>query len=935
MRQIPFTVLLILLTLTSFAQKGKIEGKVTDSKTGSKLSGVYISVDGAKSAVASNTDGYFVITVDAGKHTIKLTSVGYGSKEVTDVEVAENQVLNLDIQMDAVSRTETEVTVRSSTAKRETISSLIAYQKNTPVVAQVISAEAIRRSPDKNTGEVLKRVPGTSIQDGKYLVVRGLADRYNQAMLNGILLSSTEPDRKTFSFDIIPSAMIDNIIVNKSFIPELPGEWAGGLIQVNTKDVPAKNFLSVQVGTGFNTQTIGKDFYTYQGGSTDFLGFDDGTRSLPSNLPLKATFESLSSAEKTLYAKDFKNIWGTEKNSVNVLPVLNQSFQINGGFNTRLSDKTKLAAILAVNYNRTNKRTQYENQINSFQNNTPDLSFNYFNNKYSQDILAGALANITLQIGNNSKISFKNLLNINTTDYATLRTGKEFDNSISESGDNIRATELAFKANTFFNTQLSGDHNLTKLGAKFHWFGSFNILDQYIPDQRRLQYTQDVTLPGSPYLATIGQSGLSQKSGSRYFGYLNDYIYTAGGDLSKTFKINDQSQTIKGGYFFQVKDRLFDSRPFAFWLPANNKTLRELPADQIFASQNFGNGTDNKFALNELPGDTYRYLANSILNAGFLQFDNQIGNKLRMVWGLRVEDFDQLIGSVRKSDARFVNSKKTDYLPGVNLTYKVNSTTNVRVSGSQTVIRPEFRELSTFQFYDFDLGATVAGNTGLLRTKVSNFDLRYELYPRAGELFTLGIFYKYFENPIELYFNNQAGAASSSYNFLNAKEANSFGAELEFRKKLDFNEALKNFTLQGNFSYIYNRVTGVGGGGEERPMQGQSPYLVNASLQYDVEKYGLSTTLLFNQIGRRIAYVGGSDQPPIWENPRPVLDFQVGKKILKSKGELRLNVADIFNKQAIFYNDLDGNKKYNEGADAFAIKRKYGTNVSLTFGYNF
>ena len=934
MKYLQFLMLLLLLSIATFAQKGKIEGKVTDSKTGNKLSGVSISIDGQKVVTASNTDGYFVITVTAGKrYTISLSSVGYSTKEVAEVEVAENQVFNMEVQLESASKTEMDVIIKT-TSRKESVAALIAYQKNTPVVAQVISAEAIRRSPDRNTGEVLKRVPGTSIQEGKYLVVRGLADRYNQAMLNGVLLSSTEPDRKTFSFDIIPSAIIDNIIVNKSFIPELPGEWAGGLIQVNTKDVPAKNFLSVQIGTGFNTQTIGNDFYTYKGGKTDFLGFDDGTRALPESIPVKATFEVLTPAEKTAYASQFKNIWTANKKSSNVLPLLNQSFQINGGFNTRLSDKIKLAAILAVNYNRSNKRTQYENQINSFQNNTPDLSFDFFNNKYSQDVLGGALANFTLQIGNNNKISIKNLLNVNTTNYATLRTGKDFENANSLAGDNIRASELAFKANTFFNTQISGDHNLQKYNAKLHWFGSFNILDQYIPDQRRLQYTQDITLPGAPYLASFGSSNTSQKSGSRYFGTLNDYIYTTGGDISKSFKLSSRSQTIKAGYFLQIKDRLFDSRPFAFWLPRDNQTLRNLPADQIFAAENFGNGSDNKFALNELPGNTYRYMANSILNAGFLQFDNQIGDKLRAVWGLRVEDFDQLIGSVRKSDSRFVNSKVTDYLPGVNITYKVNNSTNVRVSGSQTVVRPEFRELSTFQFYDFDLGATVAGNTGLKRTKVSNFDLRYELYPKAGELFTIGVFYKYFKTPIEVYFNASSGASSSTYNFINADEANSFGAELEFRKKLDFNEALKNFTVQGNLSYIYNRVSGIGVN-ESRPMQGQSPYLINASVQYDVEKYGLSTTVLFNMIGRRIAYVGGLDQPPIWENPRPVMDLQIGKKILNTKGELRLSVSDLFNTQAIFYNDLDGNKKYSEGKDAFAIKRKYGTNVSLTFGYNF
>jgi len=185
-------------------------------------------------------------------------------------------------------------------------------------VAQVISAEAIRRSPDKNTGEVLKRVPGASVQDGKYLVVRGLADRYNQAMLNGVLLSSTEPDRKTFSFDILPSSLIDNIIINKAFIPELPGEWAGGLIQVNTKDVPAKNFFTVQIGTGFNTNTLGKDFYTYQGSNTDFLGYDNGKRALPADLPNKAAFADLTQAEKTAYAKGFENIWSADKKNFNI-----------------------------------------------------------------------------------------------------------------------------------------------------------------------------------------------------------------------------------------------------------------------------------------------------------------------------------------------------------------------------------------------------------------------------------------------------------------------------------------------------------------------------------------------------------------------------------------------------------------------------------------
>ncbi|MEP6584799.1 MAG: TonB-dependent receptor, partial [Ginsengibacter sp.] len=531
---------------------------------------------------------------------------------------------------------------------------------------------------------------------------------------------------------------------------------------------------------------------------------------------------------------------------------------------------------------------------------------------------------------------FKNLFNVNATNYANERTGKDFEFQ-SNGGANIRATELALKSNTFFNTSISGEHNLVSLKTKFHWFGSFNILDQYIPDQRRIQYNQEPDNVNNPYLLLIGASQTSQKSGSRYFGFLNDYNYEAGGDLSKSFNLFNHNQAIKGGYFFQVKDRLFDSRPFSIYLPTDNATLRQLPADQVFSPENFGNGRDNKFGFNELSGSQFRYIANTILNAGFLQLDNQFTDKLRATYGLRVENYDQVIGSLRQSDPRFLHTEVLDFLPGLNLTYKLNNKTNLRLSGSQTVIRPEFRELSSFSFYDFDLGATVTGNKNLVRTKVTNADIRYEVYPRAGELFTIGVFYKYFKNPIELNFNQSGGGSSSTFNYLNADHANSYGAELEFRKKLDFSDALKNFTFQTNLSYIYNRVKS-----EveqiDRPLQGQSPYVINASLQYDVEKLGINTTLLFNEIGDRIFYVGngvGSDRfPAVTEQHRPVFDFQIAKKVIKNTGEIKLNISDILNTDNNYYLDVNNNRKYEKGIDALAIKRKYGSTISVSFSYN-
>jgi hypothetical protein len=268
----------------------------------------------------------------------------------------------------------------------------------------------------------------------------------------------------------------------------------------------------------------------------------------------------MDQTQKTLIGKDFANIWSTEKNASNFFPVTNKSFQISGGFSKQLDETNKLGVVLALTYNQGFKHTNFTNRIYSISNSVASLNFDYSNDKYSQDVLWGALANFTLQSGANNKISWKTVLNVNATDYATKRTGKDFEND-PINGENIRASELALKSNTFFNTQLTGDHNLTKYKAKLHWYGSFNILDQYIPDQRRVQYNQNTTTPGTPYSLLVSASKTSQKSGSRYFGYLNDYIYTAGGDINKTFMQGGLSQAVKLGYMLQVKDRLFDSRP--------------------------------------------------------------------------------------------------------------------------------------------------------------------------------------------------------------------------------------------------------------------------------------------------------------------------------------------------------------------------------------
>jgi len=918
-KRILLIIICFVAALSVQAQKAKLTGKVTNVKN-DVLVGVTLTLKSDKSQVSkTDIEGRFSFNIDINKaYTLDFSYVGYKAKSI-DVTgaTAANEEIVLDVLLDESGKKLNDVVVATtrSTNKGATDNALIAYQKNTNTVASVISAESIKRSPDRNTAEILKRTSGTSIQEGKYIIVRGLADRYNQAMLNGILLTSTEPDRKTFSFDLFPSQIIDNIIINKAFVPELPGEWAGGLIQVNTKDVPTKNFFNVQIGTSANSLITGKNFLKDVGGKTDYLGIDDGTRSLPAGYTTKSNFDTSSMATKTALGKSMSSNWAPIGSTAKP----NVSFQMNGGFAGTLWGK-KIGGIIGVSYANAYK---FQDNINN-QNQLSNTGFSSYvalnDKKYINDINMGAIAGLSIFLNPLNKISYKAIVNVKTANEFTERAGTVYDRQ-----QLVKGNEFVFNQNVFFTNQLNGDHSLSQK-LKFNWYGSFTILDSYSPDQRRILYTKNIT-GNDPYVLNISNT-LSQQSGSRVFQSLSDYIYTGGGDL--TFKVN-QKNTVKAGYMIQVKDRLYDAQLFAITLPLDNVALRSLPAESAFVPQNFGNGYDNKFAFNSIQNRNFRYMANTILNAGYVQFDNKLSEGLRVVWGLRVEDFDQLVGSVKKWDPRHTYSKVTDYLPGVNATVKVGDKSNLRITGSQTVIRPELRELSALSIYDFQLNASVSGNPSLKRTKITNTDLRYEYYPSAGELFTFGVFYKNFENPIESIYQEGSGG-SSLFSFQNAAKATAFGFEIEGRKKLS-----KRFSLNANGSYINSKIKDANIG-LSRSLQGQSPYLVNTSLLYDVVEKGLNITALFNQVGKRIYLVGdiqaGAGSPDVYENPRALVDFQISKKFADNKAEIKFTISDLLNQRQIFYQNNNTNTSYDKGNDGVRFSRKFGTTYGVTFNYS-
>ncbi len=919
MKRILLFVLCFVTVASVKAQKAKLTGKVSNVKN-ELLVGVTVTLKSEKNIVSkTDIEGRFNFNIDINKaYNLDLSYVGYKTKsiEITPAKTNNEEVV-IDILLEESGKKLTDVVVSASrsTNKGSTDNALIAFQKNTNTVASVISAESIKRSPDRNTAEILKRTPGASIQEGKFIIVRGLADRYNQAMLNGILLTSTEPDRKTFSFDLFPSQIIDNIIINKAFVPELPGEWAGGLIQVNTKDIPTKNFFNIQVATSANTLVTGKDFFKDKGGKTDWYGIDDGSRSLPTGYTTKSNFDTANIAFKTALGKTMSNKW----TPVQMTAKPNVSIQMNGGFSGTLWGK-KIGGILGINYAKSYRLQENLNRQNTAnEGGSFSVLYDYQDDKYIQDINMGAIAGLSIFLNPLNKLSYKAIVNVKSNNAYTNRTGEDFTR-----GDLIKSNEFVFGQNVFFTNQLNGEHSLSSK-LKLNWFGAFNILDSYSPDQRRIMYTKN-TGSKDPYVLNISNT-LSQQSGSRIFQDLSDYIYTAGGDV--TYKI--KSQTIKAGYLLQIKDRLYDAKLFANFLPTDNAALRAQGPETVFAPQNFGNGTDNLFGFDAIKGRNFRYMANTILNAGFVQFDNKLTEGTRVVWGLRVEDYDQLIGSVKKWDPRHTYSRVTDFLPGVNTTFKINQKSNLRLTASQTVIRPELRELSALNIYDFELNASVQGNPLLKRTKITNTDLRYEFYPSTGELLTLGAFYKDFAKPIEQIFNEGAGG-SSTFTYQNAKKATTYGIELEMRKKLT-----KRFILQANGSLIKSSLKDSSLN-LDRPLQGQSPYLINMGLLYDIAEKGFNATVLFNQVGERIYLVGdvqgGASTPNIYEAPRALFDFQMSKKFADNKAEIKITISDILNQKQTFYQNNTSDTRYNTSIDAVRFQRRFGTTFGISLNYS-
>ena len=909
------------------AQNITLSGKIVNQKN-EPVPSVSVSIEGGK-GTSTNIEGRYSLTVVTGqKYTLQISAIGYASKTITDVVVTNNDNV-LDIALEVASKDLTDVTVKATSRRQESTNALLSFQKNNTAMSSGLAADFIRRTPDKNTGEILKRVAGASIQDGKFVVVRGLSDRYNGAMINNALLPSSEPDKKAFSFDVFPASLIDNIIINKTATPDLPGEFAGGLVQVNTKDIPSKDLLSIGVSYGYNTQSTFKTFTSNERNGNDWLGFDDKTRNLAKGFPATAQeYRALGNKpnglqEQLALTKLFN---GDVYKPVTSTAAPIQTYNLTLGKSWKTKKDATIGTVVALTYR--NSKLQYNVRRGLYENDgNPIFQLTDAQNKYQTNV--GGLVNLTYVKGGH-KISFKNLFNQLFEDNYYTRTGYNTNrlNDLQFYSSNLNQRSL-------YSGQLEGEHRLTKKGIIFKWNGNGGYNWKTQPDMRTALYARSIN--------TNDPFEIDPDDTRRFYSDLKDYSYGGGGQLivpMKWGKIADK-QTLKLGGSTLIRVRDFRSRIFRY-VPAGNQfdiNNGRKPVETAFQPDNM---STTGFVLDEFTNNQDKYFGISTLNAGFAMLDNKF-NKFRVIWGARVENFQQLLTSRDQTGDRKVRlTEKLDVLPSINVVYTINNRHSIRIAGSKTVARPEFREIAEFAFFDYEQNYGVKGDTALRRTGITNIDARYEFYPKAGEAITFGVFYKSFDAPIELRLDPSSNADNRRYFYQNAAKANTLGMEIEARKNLEFiNRSLENFSLFSNVTVLFSEVTfndqnaNSGQVKANRPLQGQSPYLINAGLQYNSKKGGLSGALLYNRIGQRLTLVGNDDFPSVYERPRNQLDLQLAKRVLRNKGEVKLTVADMLNNEYYFYENVDTKKAFNKGSDRLFNAYRPGTTFTIGFTYDF
>ncbi len=883
----------LLISVSVFPQTGKIRGKVTDAKTGEALIGATVLVKGTTHGTTTDLDGNYTLDrLQPGRYDLVYRYVSFAPQVVKEILVSQDGVTVVNVPMQPMRVGLKQVEIKAK-AIRRTEASMLTLQKKSSNVMEGLSSEQIQRAGDSDAAGALKRVTGVSIVNGKYVYVRGLNDRYSKTTLNGADIPGLDPNKYTVQMDIFPSSLVDNILVYKSFSPDLPGDFTGGMVNIETRDFPERFTLEAGMSLSYNTNAnFNGRFITYKGSPTDFLGFDNGVRKVPAPARGKLPQYPAGKESLTRITSSFNNIMAPE----------NRSAGPNGSLFFALGNQKSLKGhALGYQFGFSYKKVNrfYENgeknlyHLGGTDDKTLIPDHKYRDEQGNTEYLWGALGGLFYKISPTQKIGitlFKNQSGIST---ARSLFGQQLSDDAG--GLYLESRVLSWTERSLNNVQLKGDHYFRRFsGLRIDWIGSYTYSYQNEPDRRFFTNSFYPDLSGI-YRYSIQPSLYNVPA--RYYRYLNEDNYN--------FKINfklkagktENAPTLKWGGSVVYKNRVFREQRLDYRFQFSQYVYNG-DVSQFLSEQNIGlnfpgydpqTGSNFGLYIQGNPGDDKRnsYTGDQRVWAGYALLDALLWKTFRVSGGLRFEHtYIYTASNDSALSPGYLNNN--DFLPALNLTWYLRKNMNLRLNGTRTLARPNFRELAPYASQDFAGGEIYVGNSHLQRTTVDNFDLRWEYYMSRDELFSLAAFYKLFHSPIELVDNPRAQNTELSWE--NVDRATVYGAELDFRKKLDFLPFGKNFKIYVNLTYVVSKVAIDSLELEAiratdptakayRPMNGQSPYIINAMLSYALPRSGWEANLVYNVTGPKLMINVKGGTPDIYEQPFHALGFVLKKRI--------------------------------------------------------
>ncbi|RKR04950.1 TonB-dependent receptor [Flavobacterium sp. 90] len=966
-------------------KKGKITGKVVDVK-GLSLPGVNIKVAELSIGAQSDIDGNYVLELEPGEYTIEISAISFQTQKITGVKVLENgeTPLVVSLKEDAESLNEV-VIIQDYKKATASVGGMLLQQKKAAQFSDGISAEQIARTPDRDVASSLKRITGVTTIGDKYVVVRSMGERWNQAVMDGIALPSTDAYQQNFSFDIIPTAIVESIVVSKSATPDMYANFAGGYVEVKTMDIPKENFTNFSISNSYNSKSAFKERLTKQEGDYDYWGFDDGRRDYPSN---RATIDPPKTEAESGPFLDYSRLF-TEDNfsTYKTYGAPGTTLQFGIGRTYKLKDNNKWGFVGSAIFKNTQEKLEIEHTERNFRSNT-DFSpesdkalystftkygFKNSGANYTYNSTLGGMFNAGIQLGNH-KITVRNTVMHIYNNQLTQITGWENDDAIDGILDGSKlanTTESNYPVyTTFIQNKIEGNHKFDNL--EVNWYGAYGNVAKDTKDATFVTISKEKV--GDDVLTSYGVNNNGKNnfpfSRSNFTNDEADYNWAI--NLKYTFNFGDSfTNDLKGGYFGTYKratNQQASAKLITVGQTAEQATIYE-PLSKFLDGSNYYWGG---FGWQDFGIYGNKYEGDVKIHSPFLMLDDKIGRYVRLVWGVRAESY---IYTEIQSQSEYPdglakdqgNDKMWQFLPSASLIISPTNKMNVRLGYNKSVLRPQFAERLGIPYYDPIRSAKVYNySDGLVSSVANNYDLKLEWFPSGAEILSFGIYHKDIDNPIESVGFRNTSDGRDIY-VLNSNNAKLWGVEFEFYKNLSFlgeGGILKDLFVYGNASFNDTKVTsyvnidGTGGLYEaNRPLYGQSPYTYNLGLDYVGDRFGFS--LRQNAIGDQYILVGFEYRAEEIRMPYAITDAQVSYKFFKERNlELKFSMKNMFDTGINTYNNTNSystitdvpyganprdryslgagaTKKYDEDIDQVVFKAKSGRTLSLSLNYRF